>query len=86
MTATEKINTLKTGSIITSNGKTYEVKHIRKVSEKINRHVLTVLEVGKPEEYQVEGKFLAAGQIITLSNLHTIEVSNYQNQNTWQFA
>jgi hypothetical protein len=86
MTTNEKINSLTAGTKIIHNGKTYEVKSLYLQAKKINRWIVSILEVGKPETRMVNGIGLAKGQIFEISNIITITVSNYQTENNWQLA
>jgi len=70
----EKINQLAVGKHILKNGKVYEIKHITYLTEYLAVRDVTVLEVGKPESYEVPGIGLAKGKMITISNYQWLDI------------
>lgn len=65
----EKLMSLHTGSRVQWQGKTYTVIGISSPSGKLCRRDTNWLEDGKPETYYVEGKYLAKGKMIEMSNV-----------------
>lgn len=65
----ERLNSITVGSKMVWQGKTYTVIGIRDCGGKLCRRDIGILEDGKPETYEVPGKYLAAGRMIQFSNI-----------------
>lgn len=64
-----KLHSLRVGTKIRYKGKVYTVMGISGSSGKLHRRDLGLLEEGKPETYEIEGKYLAAGKMLPCSNI-----------------
>ena len=81
----EKLNQIEKGKTITRNGKTYRVIYANPQGGKLNRIDVGLLENGLSQTYTAEGRFLAAGKTITISN---VEHCTWYAQGTymnWEF-
>lgn len=85
---TEKLSKIETGSKLTSNGKTYEVKAI--ICRKPGKFCVTiieVLEVGLPETYQEAQRWgEGAGRMLTFYNTKTWDLRAQKPYMNWDFA
>lgn len=52
-----------------SDNKIYKVLGFAQFNAKLHRRDMNILEEGLPETYEVEGKYLAAGRVLTFSNI-----------------
>lgn len=66
---TEKLMGLQKGVRVQREGKIYRVLSAKDQGGKLCRRDVRFLEEGKPETYETPGKYLAAGRMITLSNV-----------------
>ena len=70
---------IKAGTKLSINGTVGTVLAVSAPHGKLAGISLGWLEDGKPETYEVPGKFLAAGRMIELSNVRRMDLCNRRN-------
>jgi hypothetical protein len=81
-----KLNSLKAGMMIEKAGKLYDVRYVSEPTGKLHKTVVVLLEEGRPEKEMVEGKYLAAGRMLEVTNIIRYEWFAQRQYMNWQEA